>query len=496
MKKFICSLLIIHFANTMISQTNDKRIALIIGNNSYSNAPLKNPVNDANLMATTLQGLGFTVIKKVNANRVQMAQAIADFWSKLSNYDVALFFFAGHGVQVNGVNYLIPVDATMNTQDMVSFEAISVNEVVSKFEEYPQNTNIVILDACRNNPFRSWARGGASGFKAMNPGSGTIIAFATSEGATASDGEGNNGLFTEKLVKHISKPIPIETVFKNTRVDVQKASGGNQSPQEWTKLTGEFFFVKSKIQVNTETTDNEMTKYGNISIDSETRGFLYIDGNKIGFLASKSKGNIFKDIPVGKHSIVLEGEDKKTGEIYVAEGKTTNFSFDNLNSVLYDRRNNKTYSYAKIGDQVWMTQNMALKLEKGCWVYDDDSKNIENYGYLYDWESAKTVCPPGWKLPSKEDVQKLFNYLGNTSEERYNSLVNGKGASFSPSFAGFKIPLSGAYMYLNDEEAYWTASSDQNQLVFYFGITNLKLKMAIEKNRNDCGLSVRCIKIE
>jgi len=225
--------------------TNEKRLALVIGNSNYTGGSvLKNPVNDANLMAKTLQNLGFEVIKRVDANKQSMEQAIRDFSKKLPTCNVALFYYAGHGVQVDGLNYLIPTDAKLNEKIDCKFEAVSVNYVVEEFEKYPNNVNVVILDACRNDPFRSWARGGERGFKAISPTSGTIISFATSEGSTASDGSGTNGLFTQELVKQMSVPQPIESVFKKTRVQVQKLSNGGQSPQEWSQLTGDFYFKK------------------------------------------------------------------------------------------------------------------------------------------------------------------------------------------------------------------------------------------------------------
>lgn len=224
---------------------NEKRIALVIGNSAYAGGQfLKNPANDANLMIQALQNLGFEVISSTNANKKNMERAIREFSEKLPNYNVALFYYAGHGVQVDGMNYLIPTDAELNKKEDCKWEAISVNFVVEEFEKYPNNTNIVILDACRNDPFKSWSRGGERGFKAIVPTSGTIIAFATSEGATASDGMGTNGLFTQELVKQMQVQQPIESVFKKTRVEVEKLSNGSQSPQEWSKLKGDFWFKK------------------------------------------------------------------------------------------------------------------------------------------------------------------------------------------------------------------------------------------------------------
>jgi uncharacterized caspase-like protein len=228
----------------MGSTMSEKRLALVIGNSVYGETNLKNPVNDANLIEGTLKDLGFEVIKRVNASKTDMENAIKIFSKKLPDYNVTLFYYAGHGIQVEGMNYLIPVDAVMKEKTDCKWEAIAVNYVVEEFEKYPDNTNIVILDACRNNPFISWERGGETGFKAISPASGTIISFATSEGAAASDGQGANGLFTEELVKQMIIPQPIESVFKKTRVQVEKRSKNAQSPQEWSKLKGDFYFKK------------------------------------------------------------------------------------------------------------------------------------------------------------------------------------------------------------------------------------------------------------
>ena len=223
----------------------ERRLALVFGNSVYkNNSVLKNPVNDANLMEGTLKELGFTVIKRLNSGKAEMESAIREFTEKLPNYNIALFYYAGHGIQVDGKNYLIPIDAKLEKPTDCKFDAIAVNFVVDEFERYPDNTNIVILDACRNNPYATWARGGGEGFKAMSFTSGTIISFATSEGATAADGKGANGLYTEELVKQMAIPQSVYSVFMKTRVEVKKLSNNQQIPTEWNKLNGDFFFKK------------------------------------------------------------------------------------------------------------------------------------------------------------------------------------------------------------------------------------------------------------
>jgi uncharacterized caspase-like protein len=142
------------------------------------------------------------------------------------------------------MNYLIPTDAKMIEKNDCKFEAVAVTFITDEFKKHPANTNIVILDACRNDPYRSWVRGDESGFKALSPINGTIISFATSEGATAADGNGANGLFTEELVKQMTVTQPIESVFKQTRKRVIERSKGMQTPTEWTYLTGDFYFKR------------------------------------------------------------------------------------------------------------------------------------------------------------------------------------------------------------------------------------------------------------
>lgn len=223
----------------------EKRLALVIGNADYgSSMILRNPVNDANLIEGTLKSLDFEVIKRLNATKSEMEQAVRDFSKKLTDYNVALFYYAGHGMQVDGENYLIPTDALMKEQSDCKWEAIRVNFVVEEFEKVPENVNIVILDACRNNPFRSWVRGGEQGFRALNAVSGTIVSFATSEGATAADGLGSNGTYTEELVKQMLVPQSISSVFINTRKIVMQRTNNTQRPQEWNMLTGDFYFKR------------------------------------------------------------------------------------------------------------------------------------------------------------------------------------------------------------------------------------------------------------
>lgn len=227
------------------SAATEKRMALVIGNAAYRyGQPLKNTTNDAILMSQTLEGMGFKVMRLLDATLLQMQNAIINFSKELPKHNVALFYYAGHGMEADGINYLIPVDAKVEEKGRLKYEAINVDDVVMHLDRFPNNTNIVILDACRNNPFLVSERGAGRGFVAITPASGTIIGFATSPRQTASDGTEGNGLYTKELVQQMRTPQPIETVFKKTRIEVEKKSNYSQSPQEWSKLKGEFYFIK------------------------------------------------------------------------------------------------------------------------------------------------------------------------------------------------------------------------------------------------------------
>ncbi len=227
---------------------NDKRLALVIGNSNYQfGGKLINPVNDAHSMKVALENLGFTVIEAVNCDQKTMKIKIDDFGNKLSGYDIGLFFYAGHGVQVNGYNYLIPVDSKLEYERDVEYDCVQAGRVLAKMESAGAKTNLVILDACRDNPFeRSWTRGQSSkGLAFMNAPSGSLIAYATSPGNTASDGKGSNGLYTSAILDYIRQQnLQIEDMFKEVRKKVIKESGGKQTPWESTSLVKDFYFNK------------------------------------------------------------------------------------------------------------------------------------------------------------------------------------------------------------------------------------------------------------
>ncbi|MFC0168159.1 caspase family protein [Pseudoduganella danionis] len=231
---------------------NEQRLALVIGNSTYKSSPLTNPTNDARAMAIKLQQLGFTVIKKENASLEEMMTSVREFGNQLRNGGIGLFYYAGHGVQSRGINYLVPVDANIASEDELSTRAYNANEVLEKMDTARNRINLVILDACRDNPFARSFRSGSRGLAGMESAPrGTLVAYATSPGSTASDGVGANGLYTEQLLAAMGEQgMKVEDIFKRVREGVQEQSGGKQTPWEMSSITGNFYFNPTQEQAN------------------------------------------------------------------------------------------------------------------------------------------------------------------------------------------------------------------------------------------------------
>lgn len=237
------ALLLVAFGSSTAARA-ESRVALVVGNSAYAVKPLPNPKRDAELISETLTGVGFEVTTLVDANQAQMKQAILDFGRRLRASDsVGLFYYAGHGVQVDGENFLIPTGADIRDLEEVAINGVNLAELLKTMERAESRLNIAILDACRDNPFASSSRSASRGLAPVTAPSGTLIAYATAPGQVALDGSGTNSPYTAALAAAI--PIegsPVEDVFRRTRRKVLEVTGGKQTPWEHSSLTGEFYF--------------------------------------------------------------------------------------------------------------------------------------------------------------------------------------------------------------------------------------------------------------
>ena len=231
-----------------------RQVALVIGNSRYASSPLKNPAADARAVSQRLTALGFQTDIVLDADRRQLASAIDRFTAGLRTGDVALFYYSGHGAQLDGENYLIPVDYTGQAETDLHYDSYPAAKVQERMERSGSRLNIVILDACRNNPFRTGSRAASIGLAPMSAARGTFVALATSPGQTASDNAGEaNGLFTKHLLQALDQPgLGLDDVFNLVRERVDAASAGRQLPWTQSSVVGRFEFVHGNRQVSPE----------------------------------------------------------------------------------------------------------------------------------------------------------------------------------------------------------------------------------------------------
>ncbi len=232
------------FGSTASTLNALPRTALVIGNSRYKEAPLKNPANDAAAIGDNLRKMGFAVTAQLDTGKAAMENAIRSYGEQLAkSKGVGLFYFAGHGLQVNWRNFLVPVDANLDRADDIPRQTVDLAALLGGIGKANNPMNIVILDACRDNPFGGDIKSG-KGLSQMDAPIGTLLAYATAPGNVASDGSGSNGLYTENLLREIHAPeAKIEDVFKRVRLAVRRSSQGQQVPWESTSLEDDFYFL-------------------------------------------------------------------------------------------------------------------------------------------------------------------------------------------------------------------------------------------------------------
>ena len=377
---------LIFFISISLFSQEEKRLALVIGNANYDKGELKNPVNDARLIASTLDSLDFDVILKENlATKRDMTTAIREFGSKRSDYDVAFVYYAGHGIQVDDENFLLPTKEVFEEEFDVMDYGVSVQNIMRYLEAQTNDVNILILDACRNNPFESnWnttrsLKGG--GLAKIPPPTGSLIAFSTDSGQTAPDGDGENSQYTLSLVKNMKlENISIDQVFRNVRSEVLELTNGAQRPVENTQLVGKSFLLNKTFSINNSSTE-EIINFSNDKLSKgEIKQVIEILNSAADLAAIN---NNFDDEVILRKKLIENYSFNK-----LKDGLPRHFSLEirNLNYQLISFEDFEKYFEKEVFEIYSKNLEILLNLN------ENENFNIEEKNYITSLYFALNIC--------------------------------------------------------------------------------------------------------
>jgi len=405
-----------------------KRIALVIGNGAYTTAPLlKNPPNDARDMAATLRALGFDVTSGINANQRDMKRLIREFGQKLKTGGSGLFYYAGHGVQSKGRNYLIPVDADIASEAEVEDSGVDASLVLNYMDDAQNGLNIVILDACRNNPFSRSFRSASDGLAQVDAPTGTLIAYATAPGRVASDGTGQNGLYTSELLKQMRVPgLSATEMFMRVRAEVMKQTANKQVPWEASSLVGSYYFSggpSSTASNNAATSETkfdaaafEYSYWETIKNSTSADDFkAYLEKYPEGQFAGLAKNRIARLQPTTKPAERSSPSSGGQAELTFWDSIKNSTSPDDFRAYLEKYPN---------GEFVVLAKNRLAPLEsaeKEKAKADEIARNTKSFKGRYGrWGAGLTYNHPGTLIVTPRNVRFVYDDV----EENKSSFDN------------------------------------------------------------------------
>lgn len=456
------------------SGAGEKRGALVIGNGAYDSSPLRNPPNDARTMAQALRGLSFEVIEKVDLDEKKMRKAIDDFGEKIRGGGVGLFYYSGHGVQVNGRNYMIPVHAAINGESDVEYESVEIGRVLGKMADARNRMNIVILDACRNNPYERSFRNATQGLAFMNAPAGTLIAYSTSPGSVAGDGSGNNGTYTAELINQMGREgLKLEEVFKQTRAGVHATTGGKQVPWEHSSIVGDFYFMVASGRVVVVTPEPVITSTSSLQIKSRPAGALvHLDGAKKGTTPITISDLTSEKIRV---RVELEGYVSQEKKVELSAGSMTSAEFllDPIKQEETGPRARDTWTDPVTGMVFVWVPGGCYQMGCGSWTNDCGKDEGPVHEVCVDgfWMGQTEVTQGQWQRvmgnnPSR--FQKGNDYPVETvswdAVKEYIRKLNGMGIGI------FRLPSEAEWEYAarsGGKAEKYSGSNDVNSVAWY-----------------------------
>ena len=314
------------FSPQLFAQQNVQRVALVIGNAAYQGSPLANPVNDARAVAARLRGLGFDVTLRENLKTREIGSTYRDFRTKIRPGAVALVFYAGHGLQVKGQNYFPAVDSDIASEEDVPLQSLNLATLLDNMEEAKAGVSLVLLDACRDNPYSRRFRSATRGLAKVEAASGTLIHYATKPGSVAADGDGKNGTYTEALLAQLDSPLPVELMLKQVTNTVVTKTKGKQEPWVEGSLRGDFYFNGKAVaqvmpQSNAVPEMTQAQKEEKFWDDAKAAGNreayeAYLESYPAGRYLSLAKANIARLSPVSAPPLVVQTTNRSPGTVF------------------------------------------------------------------------------------------------------------------------------------------------------------------------------------
>jgi hypothetical protein len=405
----------------MLKLLQAPKLALVLGNSNYKAGPLRNPANDAKAIGDTLKAYGFDVTLKVDANRTEMAAAVQAYVQALAaKKGVGLFYYAGHGVQLAWRNYMLPVDMDIDTLADIPKQGVEVNSLLEGLTKAANPMNVIILDACRDNPFGNLKGVDQKGLSQMDAPNSTILAYATSPGNVASDGDGANGLYTENLLRELKIPeAKIEDVFKRVRLGVRRKSNGRQVPWESTSLEEDFYFIPPKRPLapseeeKEKQFDDELALWEKVKVSGEPAPLE-------DFLRRYPSGNFAELAQLQLDEMLArQGENRILIASSAGNPFTQGFARADMNFQPGD-----TYTYREL--------DLESKTEKRTFTARvaavRDAEVVFAGGLILDRLGNTLALPDGRRLSPRQD-QPLEYALGKKWTTRFTvTLANGKRA--------------------------------------------------------------------
>ena len=427
MKNLIFLISLFFLVPTNSEAQSDKRIALVIGNSNYDLGALKNPVNDAELMKQTLEELDFDIYYGVDlSTKIEMVQLIREFGRARTNYDVAFVYYAGHGIQIGSENFLLPTKEVFESEFDIQDFGVSVQNIIRYLNDVTNKVNIFVLDACRNNPFESqWDQtrsiNKSSGLAKMAPPTGSLIAFSTEAGTTASDGKGKNSIYCQSLTTNMMiEGISLDQIFRNVRSDVLKYTNQKQRPVEASQLTGKTYYLipKSNTDVYREV-DSLLLKSRFKEAEKLVDAYLQFEPDDYSLLTKKGhlavltgKGDSLAAMYYRKaldlnpshleaiiSTIEFESTDEDLGLLYHLDSTETSLKFDKYLS-LYP--NNFSILLARTRKQIFSNDSIQCNLAH---IQLEDMKKALNQGTL----NTKSVSIGSDKSSLEYDLKAIEN---------------------------------------------------------------------------------------